>query len=105
MVLGEVQDATSHLYHPGLTRDDYINQSGGMTTQAASGQIYIVRADGSVVTGNRGWFRAGDAVRIQPGDAIVVPLNTEKLPALTIWQQSSSILYNLAIAAVALHSF
>src|SRR6185437_6192242 len=34
MVLGEVNDATSHLYHPGMTREDYIDQSGGVTRQA-----------------------------------------------------------------------
>jgi protein involved in polysaccharide export with SLBB domain len=104
MVLGEVQDSTSHLYHPGLTRDDYIDQSGGMTRQADASQIYIVHADGSVVTGNRGWFRAGSGVQIRAGDAIVVPLNTEKLPALTLWSQSTAILYNLAIAAAAVHA-
>lgn len=105
MVLGEVQDATSHLYHPGLSRDDYIDQSGGVTRQADRKQIYVVRADGSVVTGRHGWFRDADGVRILPGDAIVVPLNTVKLPALTLWQQATGILYNLSIAAVALHSF
>src|SRR5579862_884074 len=104
MVLGEVQDSTSHLYHPGLTRDDYIQQSGGITRQADGGQIYVVHADGSIITGNRGWFTADSKVRIRPGDAIVVPLNTVKLPALTVWQQSTTILYNLAIAVAAVHA-
>lgn len=104
MVLGEVQDTTSLLYHPGLTRDDYIQQSGGTTSQADRAEIYVVRADGSVVTGNRGWFTSGGSVQIRPGDAIVVPLNVVSLPALTLWQQSTSILYNLAIAAAAVHA-
>ncbi|HTT07055.1 MAG TPA: SLBB domain-containing protein [Steroidobacteraceae bacterium] len=99
MVLGEVQDATSHLYHPNLSRDDYINESGGLTDQADRRRIYIVRADGNVLTGNRGWFRAGADVEIHPGDAIVVPLNAEKLPALTLWQSASSIIFNIAFAA------
>jgi protein involved in polysaccharide export with SLBB domain len=98
MVLGEVQDVTSHLYKPGLSRDDYIAQSGGMTRQADTAHIYVVRTDGSVVTDKRGWFEDGDRVRIRPGDAIVVPLNPEKLPALTLWQVASTILYNIAIA-------
>ena len=34
MVLGEVQDPTSHLYKRRLTRDDYIDQTGGPTRQA-----------------------------------------------------------------------
>jgi len=99
MVLGEVNDATSHLYHPGMTREDYIDQSGGVTRQADRKHIYVVRADGSVVTAGRGWFQEGESVRIRPGDAIVVPLNTEKLPPLTLWQSVTSILYNIAIAA------
>src|SRR6185437_17084950 len=90
MVLGEVQDSTSHLYHPGLSRNDYINESGGLTDQADKRRIYIVRADGNVVTGNRGWFSGGSDVQVHPGDAIVVPLNAEKLPALTLWQSASS---------------
>lgn len=99
MVLGEVQDSTSHLYHPELSRDDYINQSGGLTDQADRRRIYVVRADGNVVTGNRGWFRGGADVQIHPGDAIVVPLNAEKLPTLTLWQSASSIIFNIAFAA------
>lgn len=99
MVLGEVQDSTSHLYHPGLSRGDYINESGGLTDQADRRRIYIVRADGNVVTGNHGWFHEGADVEVHPGDAIVVPLNAEKLPALTLWQSASSIIFNIAFAA------
>jgi polysaccharide biosynthesis/export protein len=105
IVIGEVQDPTSHLYLRSMSRDDYIDQSGGLTSQADKHHIYVVRADGSVVTGNRGWFRGGDSVEIRPGDAIVVPLDTERLPGLVVWEAVSSILYNLSIAAIALHSF
>ncbi len=99
MVLGEVQDPTSHLYKRRMTRDDYIDQSGGPTRQADRKRIYVVRADGSVDSGSRGWFHNGASVDIHPGDAIVVPLDTERLPALTIWSAVTQILYNLAIAA------
>jgi polysaccharide biosynthesis/export protein len=104
MVLGEVQDPTSHLFKSRMTRDDYIDQSGGPTRQADRGRIYVVRADGSVNSGSRGWFHSGDSVDIHPGDAIVVPLDTERLPALTVWTAVTSILYNLAIAAAELHA-
>jgi polysaccharide biosynthesis/export protein len=99
MVLGEVQDPTSHLYKRRMTRDDYIDQSGGPTRQADRKRIYVVRADGSVDSGSKRWFHGGDSVDIRPGDAIVVPLDTERLPALTIWSAVTQILYNLAIAA------
>jgi len=99
MVLGEVQDPTSHLYKREMNRDDYIDQSGGPTRQADRSRIYVVRANGSVDTGSRGWFHHGASVGIQPGDAIIVPLDTERLPALTLYTAISTILYNVAIAA------
>jgi protein involved in polysaccharide export with SLBB domain len=99
MVLGEVQDPTSHLYKRRMTRDDYIDQSGGPTRQADRKRIYVVRADGNVDSASKGWFRGGDSVDIRPGDAIVVPLDTERLPALTVWSAVTQILYNLAISA------
>jgi polysaccharide export outer membrane protein len=104
MVLGEVQDPTSHLYKRRMTRDDYIGQSGGPTRQADRSRIYVVRADGSVDSGSRGWFHSADSVDIRAGDAIVVPLDTERLPALTVWTAVTTILYNIAIAAAEVHA-
>jgi polysaccharide biosynthesis/export protein len=104
MVLGEVQDPTSHLYKRDISRDDYIAQSGGPTRQADKRRIYVVRANGSVDAGSRGWFHNSDGVQIHPGDAIVVPLDTERLPALTVWTAVTTILYNVAIAAAEVHS-
>jgi protein involved in polysaccharide export with SLBB domain len=49
-VVGEVQSVTSHLYRAELSRDDYIAMSGGLTPRADEDRIYVVRADGSVVT-------------------------------------------------------
>jgi polysaccharide biosynthesis/export protein len=105
-VIGEVQSNTSHLYRKNLTSDDYIQLSGGFTTRADGGRIYIVRANGSVIPARSPhFFRVGsDGVRILPGDTIVVPMDTEKLPALPEWQAITSIIYNLAIGAAAIHA-
>lgn len=104
-VIGEVPNATSHLYKAGLTRDDYIALSGGATRRADKKRIYVVRANGSVLSteGNR-WFVHRD-VEIKPGDTVVVPLDTERLPPLPFWQAVTQIIYNVAIAAAAVHSF
>ena len=75
-----------------------------MTDQADRRRIYLVRADGSVESGRRGWFSSPDSVEIRPGDAIVVPLNTEKLPALYLWTAVTTILYNIAIATAEVHA-
>ena len=59
-VIGEVQSATSHLYRADLSRDDYISMSGGLTPRADDDRIYVVRADGSVVTrSGNAWFSGG----------------------------------------------
>ena len=57
-VIGEVQNATSHLYNPKLGRDDYIALSGGVTRRADRDRIYIVRASGNVISGEGSsrWF-------------------------------------------------
>jgi protein involved in polysaccharide export with SLBB domain len=104
-VIGEVQTNTSHLYDPKLSRDGYIALSGGTTRRADHSKIYIVRANGSVVAsqGNR-WFERSDSVQIKPGDTIVVPLDTEHIPALPLWTQVTQILYNLSIAVLAVGS-
>jgi polysaccharide export outer membrane protein len=104
-ILGEVQSPTSHLYRAGLTRDDYIAKSGGTTQKADRKRIYIVRANGDVLAGGRsGWFRRSQEVEIRPGDTIVVPLNTERVAALPLWTSVTTIIYNLAIALLAIHS-
>jgi protein involved in polysaccharide export with SLBB domain len=104
-ILGEVQSATSHVYEPGLTRDDYIAKSGGTTQKADRKRIYVVRANGDVMTGNRGgWFRRSRQVEMLPGDTIVVPLDTERVRALPLWQAVTTILYNLAVALLAVRS-
>jgi protein involved in polysaccharide export with SLBB domain len=105
-VLGEVQNSTSHFFQPGLTRNDYIDLSGGVTRQADDGQTYVVRADGSVVaSGSSGWFSRSSNVTMQPGDTIVVPLDTERLPPLPFWQAVTQIMYNIAISVAAINSF
>jgi len=105
-VIGEVQTSTSHFYRDNLTRDDYIGLSGGITRKADRGRIYVVRADGSVVSSeSSGWFRRSSQVKMHPGDTVVVPLDTERMPALPLWQAVTQIIYNLGISAAAVASF
>jgi protein involved in polysaccharide export with SLBB domain len=104
-ILGEVQSPTSHVYEAGLMRDDYIAKSGGATQKADRKRIYIVRANGDVVTGERsGWFRRSQSTAMRPGDTIVVPLDTERVRALPLWQAVTTIIYNLAVALLAVRS-
>lgn len=102
-VLGEVQSTTSHLYRQDLSRDDYLAMSGGLTPRADDDRIYVVRADGSVVTQGSAWF--GGSVEIRAGDTIVAPLDTERMRPLPFWTAVTTIIYNLAIAVAAINSF
>jgi protein involved in polysaccharide export with SLBB domain len=99
-VIGEVQYATSHIYEPGLQRDDYIARSGGLTSQADKKLVYVVHANGSVVTGERSaWFRRSSPVEMRPGDTIVVPIDADRVAPLARWASVSQIIYQLALAA------
>jgi polysaccharide biosynthesis/export protein len=41
---------------------------------------------------------------MRPGDTIVVPLDTERVRSLPLWTQVTQIIYNLAVALLAVHS-
>jgi polysaccharide export outer membrane protein len=106
LILGEVQSPISHVFQAGLTRDDYIAKSGGVTQKADRKRIYVVRANGNVVSGERrGWFRRSQSVEMRPGDTIVVPLDTERVRALPLWQAVTTILYNLSVGIFAISHF
>ena len=105
-VIGEVQYATSHMYDPQLSRNDYIDRSGGTTPLADESRIYVVRASGQVIvnSGSR-FFASGNRIEIEPGDTIVVPLDTDRTKPLALWTGVTQVLYNVAIAVAAVNSF
>ena len=105
-VIGESQQNTSHFFQPGLTRDDYIEMSGGLTRRGDDKNIYVVRADGSVVTdGGNNWLVRRRSMEMRPGDTIVVPIDTDRIRPLTFWTNVTQILYQGAIAVAAIRSF
>jgi protein involved in polysaccharide export with SLBB domain len=105
-VLGETQQNTSHLYDAALSRDEYINLSGGLTRRADKRRIYVVRASGAVVSGKQSrWLGRGGRTDIRPGDTIVVPLDADKMRPMTFWTNVTQILYQAAIAVAAVQTF
>src|SRR5258708_33815943 len=82
-ILGEVQSPTSHVFEGGLTRDDYIAKSGGITQKADRKRIYVVRANGGgVLGGATGWFQRFASVWGAPRRAILRPPAPESSRAL-----------------------
>lgn len=102
-VIGEVQSPTSHLFAEGLSSGDYIALSGGLTQRSDKSRIYVVRADGSVVSAGNRWFSGG--IEVRPGDTVVAPLDAERMRALPLWTAVTTIIYNLAVAVAAVNSF
>jgi len=100
MVTGEVFNPTTHLYKKGLDRHDYVKLSGGTTRKADDKNIYVVRADGSVLTKTR-WIDVGRAAVITPGDTIVVPLDVDRIRPIALWTSISQIVFQLGLAAAA----
>ena len=103
-VIGEVQYPTSHFFDNKLSTKQYIKRSGGTKKHADTDRIYIVKANGRVIEPARSnWFRV-KSEGIEPGDTIVVPLDTESLDGLEIWSKTTQILYQAALGAAAVGS-
>lgn len=101
-VVGEVQYPTSHFFDKKLNPFDYIDRSGGTKENADKKRIYIVKANGSVyLPANSGWFKSKDH-NIQPGDTIIVPMDTDRVDPLTLWSSVTTIMYQAALGITAL---
>ncbi|NRA54160.1 MAG: SLBB domain-containing protein [Gammaproteobacteria bacterium] len=97
-VVGEVQHNSTHMFNNDLELTQYLSLSGGLKRRADDDRIYVIRANGAVMIPS--WF--GQDKTMQPGDTIVVPLDTEHKDNLTLWAQITKILYNTAVAYAAI---
>ena len=104
-VVGEVQRAATHSYQSGFDLDDYLELSAGVTKRADKRSIYVVKANGSVFSygSRKHWFQFSSRdSRLEPGDAIVVPIDNEYQDRFSFWADVTQILYQggLAVAAI-----
>ncbi|MGI9203292.1 MAG: SLBB domain-containing protein, partial [Woeseiaceae bacterium] len=104
-VIGEVQHPTSHVLQEDVTHKEYLRMSGGMTSQADERRVYVVRANGSVVSGANGRLRNRRGEIVYPGDTIVVPVEADPVSKMALWTSVSTIVYNIGVAAAAVASF
>ncbi len=73
--------------------------------RADEDRVYVIKADGSVMLPeSNGWF-AVSQTGLQPGDTIVVPVDTEYKDSLSLWTQITQIFYQSGVALAALNSF
>ena len=75
LVSGQVYNATALTYTPGKSAAWYLSRAGGTNGTANRKEIFIIRANGSVVGRHSGgWFDADVlSTRLNPGDVVVVP--------------------------------
>ena len=102
-VVGEVNRQGTHSFQGELTLDDYIDLSAGFTRRADKSGMYIVKANGSVVILDSNlWRFTGDNSSLDPGDTVVVPINTQYKESLASWREITQIVYQsmVSIAAV-----
>ena len=101
-VVGEIFVPSTHIFKYGKTLKQYIANSGGETDRADMGDIYIVKADGSVtIPSTSFWFSSEETV-LEPGDTIVVPRDVTNYERLGLWQTITQIAYQSAIALIAI---
>jgi protein involved in polysaccharide export with SLBB domain len=75
-VVGSVYNQNSFLYQTGKSLGAYLRQSGGVTRNGDRGQMFVIRADGSVLSNQMQhslWAGSFQSVRLGPGDTVVVP--------------------------------
>jgi protein involved in polysaccharide export with SLBB domain len=102
LISGQVYNPSAITYMPGHAAEWYLKRAGGATMIANRKEIFIVRANGSVIgRGSEGWLDRGVlATRLDPGDTIVVPQKIIGPPAT--WHNllaTAQIVTSLAIAA------
>jgi hypothetical protein len=106
LVTGQVYNASAITFVPGKDAGWYLGRSGGTNEVANRKEIFVIRANGSVVGRRSGTWYSGNVLstRLRPGDVIVVPqrivgsLFWRNL--LTVAQLSSSIAFTAAVAGI-----
>jgi protein involved in polysaccharide export with SLBB domain len=109
MVAGQVFNPTAITAQSGRSAKWYLSQAGGLTPIAEKKGVFVVRADGSVLSAKSGggaWF-LGDPMdaTLRPGDTVVVPEKTPKVggPNWTLLMQSAQVASSVALAVAYIH--
>jgi len=106
-VFGSVFNAATYLHAPGRTIGDYLRLAGGPTKGADDSSIFVVRANGNVVSGRQ---RAGifnrdggiSEVRSEPGDTVFVPEEMDKTTFVQAAKDWTQIIYQFGLGIAGL---
>jgi protein involved in polysaccharide export with SLBB domain len=102
-VFGAVYNPNAYVHKPGRKASDYLARAGGPTKDADKRSIYLVRADGTVVSSRqKGWFGGLGGEPVSRGDALVVPESFDRFNLTKELKDWTQILYQLALGVVGL---
>lgn len=102
LISGQVYNASAITFVPGKTAGWYLERAGGATGIANRKEIFVIRANGSVVGRRSSGWHDHDvlATRLEPGDVIVVPQKI--IGTSLVWRNilsAAQVAASLAIAA------
>lgn len=103
-VVGAVYDQNSFLYLGSRRAGDYLHLAGGPNRDADRKDVFVIRADGSVISRSAAsglWGNEFDALRMNPGDTIVVPEKGFRPSALRGFLDWSTLFSQFALGAAA----
>jgi len=108
-VFGSVFNAATYLHSPGRSVGDYLRLAGGPTKGADESSIFVIRANGNVISGRQGsgWFaRGGDlaALPSEPGDTVFVPEEMDKTTFLQAAKDWTQIIFNFGLGFAGIKS-
>jgi protein involved in polysaccharide export with SLBB domain len=103
-VVGAVYNQNAFLHRPGQKMSDYLTRAGGPTKEADAGSIYVVKADGTVVSRRQStWLISGfESDALMPGDTIVVPETFDRFRLTKELKDWSQIFYQFALGVAGL---
>ena len=104
-VVGAVYNANAFRHQPSKRLVAYLNDAGGATREADKKRIFVIRADGTVVSrqSNAVHIHGGfERLRLLPGDAIVVPEKFRVSSKMSAFLQTTQLMSQMALTAAAL---
>ncbi len=103
-VMGMVYNENTFIFKPGARVSDYLAKAGGPTRDADASRIYLLRADGSVLSeqSSDSMFNSFNNQKLIPGDTVVVPEMLDKFYFTKTLKDSSQIFYQFALGVAGL---
>lgn len=104
-VMGMVYNENAFMHQKSKRVSDYLELAGGPTRDADESRIYILRADGSVMSAqNTGsFFGSLERQSMMPGDAVVVPELLDKFSLTRELKDWAQVFYQFALGVGAIN--